>query len=102
MTVTWDYTELAGHYDKRAEYSARALDRLLAAFPLQAVARSPTSEPEPESSPFPSRGGAACASPRSNQTPPCEPTAPATPRTCRWFGARAQESARVFLPAPST
>ena len=38
MTVTWDYTELAGHYDKRAEYSARALDRLLAAFPLQAGA----------------------------------------------------------------
>jgi len=31
MNVTWDYTELASHYDKRAEYSARALDRLCAA-----------------------------------------------------------------------
>ncbi len=30
MNVTWDYTELARHYDKRAEYSARALDRLCA------------------------------------------------------------------------
>jgi len=31
MTVTWDYTELASFYDKRADYSAKALDRLCAA-----------------------------------------------------------------------
>ena len=30
MDVTWDYTELASHYDKRADYSAKALDRLCA------------------------------------------------------------------------
>jgi ubiquinone/menaquinone biosynthesis C-methylase UbiE len=31
MNVTWDYTDLASHYDKRADYSAKALDRLCAA-----------------------------------------------------------------------
>ena len=31
MSVSWDYTALAGHYDKRADYSAAAIDRLLAA-----------------------------------------------------------------------
>ncbi|HEY6433201.1 MAG TPA: methyltransferase domain-containing protein [Acetobacteraceae bacterium] len=31
MDVTWDYTELAAHYDKRADYSSTALDRLCAA-----------------------------------------------------------------------
>ncbi len=28
-TVTWDYTEHAAHYDKRADYSKRAIDELL-------------------------------------------------------------------------
>jgi len=31
MSVTWDYTELADHYDKRADYSSKALGRLCAA-----------------------------------------------------------------------
>lgn len=31
MTVSWDYSALAAHYDKRAEYDARALDRLIEA-----------------------------------------------------------------------
>jgi ubiquinone/menaquinone biosynthesis C-methylase UbiE len=29
MTVTWDYTELAAHYDLRADYCSTAIDRLL-------------------------------------------------------------------------
>jgi ubiquinone/menaquinone biosynthesis C-methylase UbiE len=29
MTVTWDYTELAAHYDLRADYCSNAIDRLL-------------------------------------------------------------------------
>jgi SAM-dependent methyltransferase len=31
MNATWDYTELASHYDKRADYSAKALDQLCTA-----------------------------------------------------------------------
>jgi SAM-dependent methyltransferase len=38
MNVAWDYTELAHHYDKRADYSASALDRLCAALRVEAGA----------------------------------------------------------------
>lgn len=34
-TVTWDYTEHAAHYDKRADYSQQGIDELLAAMGCQ-------------------------------------------------------------------
>jgi SAM-dependent methyltransferase len=34
--VTWDYTEHAAHYDKRADYSEQAIDELLAALNCRA------------------------------------------------------------------
>lgn len=39
MEVNWDYTELAAYYDKRADYSAKALDRLYATTRMASGAR---------------------------------------------------------------
>lgn len=35
MTLSWDYTDLAAHYDKRADYSAAALEKLFGAVGLR-------------------------------------------------------------------